>query len=106
MSRGFESLQAHHIYSPIAQSVEHAAVNRGVVGSSPTGGASSYSGGHAYVCVVRVATNCYSSKRHSPLQRKYLWVPEFLCGCSTMARAPAFQAGDAGSIPVTRSIFL
>ena len=28
------------------------------------------------------------------------------CGCSTMARAPAFQAGDAGSIPVTRSNFL
>ena len=27
------------IYSSIAQSVEHAAVNRGVVGSSPTGGA-------------------------------------------------------------------
>ena len=25
-------------------------------------------------------------------------------GCSTTARAPAFQAGDAGSIPVTRSI--
>ena len=24
-------------------------------------------------------------------------------GCSTMVRAPAFQAGDAGSIPVTRS---
>ena len=29
---------------------------------------------------------------------------EGACGCSTMARAPAFQAGDAGSIPVTRSI--
>ena len=28
-------------YSLIAQSVEHAAVNRGVVGSSPTGGARS-----------------------------------------------------------------
>ena len=28
------------------------------------------------------------------------------CGCSTMVRAPAFQAGDAGSIPVTRSIYL
>ena len=28
------------------------------------------------------------------------------CGCSTMVRAPAFQAGDAGSIPVTRSIHL
>ena len=27
-----------------------------------------------------------------------------ICGCSTTARAPAFQAGDAGSIPVTRSI--
>ena len=27
------------LYSSIAQSVEHAAVNRGVVGSSPTGGA-------------------------------------------------------------------
>ena len=26
-------------YSPLAQSVEHAAVNRGVVGSSPTRGA-------------------------------------------------------------------
>ena len=29
----------HFAYSSIAQSVEHAAVNRGVVGSSPTGGA-------------------------------------------------------------------
>ena len=28
------------IYSSLAQSVEHAAVNRSVVGSSPTGGAS------------------------------------------------------------------
>ena len=27
------------VYSPLAQSVEHAAVNRGVVGSSPTRGA-------------------------------------------------------------------
>lgn len=26
-----------------------------------------------------------------------------ICGCSSMARAPAFQAGDAGSTPVTRS---
>ena len=31
-------------YASLAQSVEHAAVNRGVVGSSPTGGATS---GHA-----------------------------------------------------------
>ena len=28
-------------YASLAQSVEHAAVNRGVVGSSPTGGANS-----------------------------------------------------------------
>ena len=28
------------------------------------------------------------------------------CGCSTTARAPAFQAGDAGSIPVIRSMQL
>jgi hypothetical protein len=27
-----------------------------------------------------------------------------ICGCSSMARVPAFQAGYAGSIPVTRSI--
>ena len=27
------------VYASLAQSVEHAAVNRGVVGSSPTGGA-------------------------------------------------------------------
>ena len=31
----------HSAHSSIAQSVEHAAVNRGVVGSSPTGGAKS-----------------------------------------------------------------
>ena len=31
-------------YSSLAQSVEHAAVNRSVVGSSPTGGAERYSG--------------------------------------------------------------
>ncbi len=29
----------HKLYSSLAQSVEHAAVNRSVVGSSPTGGA-------------------------------------------------------------------
>ncbi len=27
------------------------------------------------------------------------------CGCSSMARVPAFQAGYAGSIPVTRSLY-
>ncbi len=26
------------------------------------------------------------------------------CGCSSMARIPAFQAGRVGSIPITRSI--
>ena len=31
--------RCQHLYSSIAQSVEHAAVNRRVVGSSPTGGA-------------------------------------------------------------------
>ena len=31
------------IYASIAQSVEHAAVNRGVVGSSPSGGVSHFS---------------------------------------------------------------
>ena len=36
---GFEGTVYHCIYSSLAQSVEHAAVNRRVVGSSPTGGA-------------------------------------------------------------------
>ena len=36
---GFEGTVYHCIYSSLAQSVEHAAVNRSVVGSSPTGGA-------------------------------------------------------------------
>ena len=27
-----------------------------------------------------------------------------ICGCSSMARIPAFQAGRVGSIPITRSI--
>ena len=36
---GFEGAVYHCIYSSLAQSVEHAAVNRSVVGSSPTGGA-------------------------------------------------------------------
>ena len=31
---------------------------------------------------------------------------QYACGCSTTARAPAFQAGDAGSIPVIRSMQL
>ena len=35
-------------YSSIAQSVEHAAVNRAVVGSSPTRGA------HIFICVNRI----------------------------------------------------
>ena len=36
-----ETVQTLHsfVYASLAQSVEHAAVNRGVVGSSPTGGA-------------------------------------------------------------------
>ena len=34
-----QALQKQGTHSSIAQSVEHAAVNRGVVGSSPTGGA-------------------------------------------------------------------
>ena len=36
------------LYSSIAQSVEHAAVNRAVVGSSPTRGA------HIFICVNRI----------------------------------------------------
>ena len=36
---GFEGTVYRCIYSSLAQSVEHAAVNRSVVGSSPTGGA-------------------------------------------------------------------
>ena len=35
---GFEGTVYRCIYSSLAQSVEHAAVNRSVVGSSPTGG--------------------------------------------------------------------
>ena len=35
--------RCQHNYSSIAQSVEHAAVNRRVVGSSPTGGAKKHS---------------------------------------------------------------
>ena len=31
-------LKVQNLYSSLAQSVEHAAVNRSVVGSSPTGG--------------------------------------------------------------------
>ena len=37
--RGVTGSQIKTEYALIAQSVEHAAVNRGVVGSSPTGGA-------------------------------------------------------------------
>ena len=33
------SFEGANLYSSLAQSVEHAAVNRSVVGSSPTGGA-------------------------------------------------------------------
>ena len=36
---GRENRQCQHIYSSLAQPVEHLTVNQGVVGSSPTGGA-------------------------------------------------------------------
>ena len=44
---GFEGTYLQ-VYSSIAQSVEHAAVNRAVVGSSPTRGA------HIFICVNRI----------------------------------------------------
>ena len=40
------SFEGANLYSSLAQSVEHAAVNRSVVGSSPTGG--------AFLCQKRV----------------------------------------------------
>ena len=39
MTEIYTVCKSKYEYSSIAQSVEHAAVNRGVVGSSPTGGA-------------------------------------------------------------------
>ena len=65
-----------HIYSSLAQSVEHAAVNRRVVGSSPTGGARNilplriFRGGNIFffpcgfsftVCFLRVTPECCES---------------------------------------------
>ncbi len=32
----------------------------------------------------------------------YNQIVRFICGCSTMASTPAFQAGHVGSIPITR----
>ena len=37
----------------------------------------------------------------TPFVVLYLLFP--ICGCSSMARIPAFQAGRVGSIPITRS---
>ena len=39
MGPGFESLEVHHLFSSIAQSVERMTVNHDVTGSSPVGGA-------------------------------------------------------------------
>ena len=39
MGPGFESLEVHHLFSSIAQSVERMTVNHDVAGSSPAGGA-------------------------------------------------------------------
>ena len=59
----------YSIYSSIAQSVEHAAVNRGVVGSSPTGGAKHTEPPHrvalcvcSWVCGARLNTPRNSSR--------------------------------------------
>ena len=41
------------------------------------------------------------SRRARPVPT--LRYPDHPCGCSSMVRVPAFQAGYAGSIPVTRS---
>ena len=55
-------------------------------------------------------------KKFEKFAKKYLTIVENLviivkvgernerkCGCSSMARIPAFQAGRVGSIPITRS---
>ena len=41
LDKYFQVGPKRRVYSSLAQSVEHAAVNRSVVGSSPTGGAKS-----------------------------------------------------------------
>ena len=45
------SFEGANLYSSLAQSVEHAAVNRSVVGSSPTGGAF-FNSCKLYVCRI------------------------------------------------------
>ena len=37
------------------------------------------------------------------LKKKMCYYISVVCGCSSMARIPAFQAGRVGSIPITRS---
>ena len=93
------------IYSSLAQQVERAAVNRVVVGSSPTRGASSYSGGYAHVYVV---LSCYLTAiivgSTVGCRRSTYGSQGFMRVWCLMASTPAFQAGGTGSSPVTRSI--
>ena len=46
------SFEGANLYSSLAQSVEHAAVNRSVVGSSPTGGAKKSSTDRKDLCFL------------------------------------------------------
>lgn len=47
-------------------------------------------------------SRCATSLRHVPFSEHANVLPPR--GCSSIGRAPAFQAGSAGSIPVARSI--
>ena len=68
-----------HAYSSIAQSVEHSAVNRSVVGSSPTRGVKSY-------LAVDILSKIFLNKRIRLLGQAVKTSP--------------FHGGNTGSIPV------
>ena len=70
-------LKVQNLYSSLAQSVEHAAVNRSVVGSSPTGGAWC----HSQVVRQRSATPLSPVQiRVAPLRKPWRFIfPGLIC---------------------------
>ena len=85
------------ISAPVAQLVEHPAVNRQVTGSSPVGGASLI-----WPVGEAVNTHAFHACIHGFKSRTG---HHFISECRILAITSAFQADEVGSIPIIRSIY-
>ena len=105
-TRYFNAMQlsvfkADSIYSALAQSVEHAAVNRSVVGSSPTSGAI------PVIMATRIHLFPFRTQKLSSSTAKVLDHPRSgrIASCRISLKSARFQS-KTGAFPMILTVFL